>query len=160
MHRFASIATRSCAAGLPRTTDFGCKRPTFYNGYYRAFTKPHVSCRDRVSNASRPTGIVNADWLKDRLDTFDNWRRVDLWEAKLPRHRGDRPARGATSESGVARHPIQAYQVCDDAVLPKYLSLPVRSFLDEFQHALGIPDAAHGTVVSVELERRGATSSR
>src|SRR6185312_6077338 len=40
MHRFASIRDKELRRRLTPDYDFGCKRPTFSNGYYRAFTKP------------------------------------------------------------------------------------------------------------------------
>ena len=38
----ASIRDKELRRRLTPDYDFGCKRPTFSNGYYRAFTKPHV----------------------------------------------------------------------------------------------------------------------
>ena len=42
INRFVSIRDKELRAKLTPSYDFGCKRPTYSNSYYRSFTKPHV----------------------------------------------------------------------------------------------------------------------
>ena len=55
MHRFASIRDKELREKLTPDYDFGCKRPTFSNGFYRAFTNRTCICRPTVLPVSRPT---------------------------------------------------------------------------------------------------------
>ena len=55
MHRFASIRDKELRRKLTPDYDFGCKRPTFSNGYYRAFTKPHVHLQTDGIERIEPT---------------------------------------------------------------------------------------------------------
>src|ERR1700704_282425 len=70
MHRFASIRDKELRRRLTPDYDFGCKRPTFSNRYYRAFTKPHVHLQTDGIARIEADGIVNADGSKTVLDTL------------------------------------------------------------------------------------------
>jgi cation diffusion facilitator CzcD-associated flavoprotein CzcO len=58
LHRFATIRDKELRRRLTPDYDFGCKRPTFSNGYYRAFTKPHVHLQDAGIDHVEADGIV------------------------------------------------------------------------------------------------------
>ena len=45
IHRFLSVRDKELRRKLTPDYDFGCKRPTLSNSYYRTFTKPHVRRR-------------------------------------------------------------------------------------------------------------------
>ena len=77
-------ATRSCGARLTPDYDFGCKRPTFSNSYYRAFTKPHVHLQTTGIERIEPDGIVANDGTKTVIDTLVLATGFDLWEANFP----------------------------------------------------------------------------
>jgi cation diffusion facilitator CzcD-associated flavoprotein CzcO len=84
MHRFFSIRDPELRKRLTPDYDFGCKRPTFSNGYYRTFTKPNVHLQDSGIERIDPDGIVAADGSKTVIDTLVLATGFDLWEANFP----------------------------------------------------------------------------
>ena len=64
--------------------DFGCKRPTISNSYYRAFTKPHVHLETSGIERIEPDGIVGCDGTKRFIDTLVLATGFDVWDANLP----------------------------------------------------------------------------
>ncbi|MCW2690970.1 MAG: putative flavoprotein involved in transport, partial [Mycobacterium sp.] len=84
MHRFASIRDKELREKLTPDYDFGCKRPTFSNGYYRAFTKPHVHLQSSGIERIEADGIVSADGTKTVIDTLVLATGFDLWDANFP----------------------------------------------------------------------------
>lgn len=64
--------------------DFGCKRPTISNSYYRAFTKPHVHLETSGIERIEPDGIVARDGTKCTIDTLVLATGYDVWDANLP----------------------------------------------------------------------------
>ena len=84
MHRFASIRDKELRRKLTPDYDFGCKRPTFSNAYYRTFTKPHVHLQTDGIERIEADGIVSADGTKTVIDTLVLATGFDLWEANFP----------------------------------------------------------------------------
>jgi cation diffusion facilitator CzcD-associated flavoprotein CzcO len=84
LHRFASIRDEELRRRLTPDYDFGCKRPTFSNGYYRAFTRPHVHLQDSGIDHVESDGIVGNDGTKNVIDTLVLATGFDLWEANFP----------------------------------------------------------------------------
>ena len=76
--------TRSCGASSHPEYDFGCKRPTMSNSYYRTFTKPHVHLETGGIDRIEPDGIVTRDGTKRAIDTLVLATGFDVWEANLP----------------------------------------------------------------------------
>ena len=118
MHRFASIRDKELRRKLTPDYDFGCKRPTFSNGYYRTFTKPHVHLQADGIERIEADGIVNTDGTKTVIDTLVLATGFDLWEANFPAievigRDGPQPRKV------VARHPIPGLPGRLDAVLPQ-----------------------------------------
>jgi cation diffusion facilitator CzcD-associated flavoprotein CzcO len=64
--------------------DFGCKRPTISNTYYRAFTKPHVHLETGGVQRIEPDGVVARDGTKRVIDTLVLATGFDVWQANLP----------------------------------------------------------------------------
>ena len=64
--------------------DFGCKRPTMSNSYYRAFTKPHVHLETSGIERIEPDGIVACDGTKRFIDTLVLATGYDVWDANMP----------------------------------------------------------------------------
>ena len=159
MHRFATIRDKELRAELTPDYDFGCKRPTFSNGYYRSFTKPHVHLQDSGIDRIEPDGIVANDGTKTVIDTLVLATGFDLWEANFPAIEIDR-ARRPQSRKVVARHPVPGLPGCVDAVLPELPEpgQPVRVPRAELLQHDGIPDAATWTGCSARCNRRGATT--
>ena len=84
MHRFATIRDKELRKQLTPDYDFGCKRPTFSNGYYRTFTKPQVHLQTSGIERIEPDGIVSVDGTKTAIDTLILATGFDLWEANFP----------------------------------------------------------------------------
>ncbi len=83
-HLFRSIRDRDLRRKLTPDYDFGCKRPTFSNTYYRAFTKPNVHLESTSIERVEPDGIVTADGRKASIDTLVLATGFDLWDANFP----------------------------------------------------------------------------
>ncbi|PRC51758.1 monooxygenase, partial [Mycobacterium sp. ITM-2017-0098] len=64
--------------------EFGCKRPTYSNAYYRTFTKPHVHLQSSGIERVETDGIVACDGTKTMIDTLVLCTGFDLWEANIP----------------------------------------------------------------------------
>ncbi|MDT4938686.1 MAG: hypothetical protein QOG80_2357 [Pseudonocardiales bacterium] len=64
--------------------DFGCKRPTFSNDYYRAFNRPNVQLDTTSIARIEPDGIVTTDGTKTEIDTLILATGFDIWETNFP----------------------------------------------------------------------------
>ena len=84
LHRFISVRDPALRAKLTPAYDFGCKRPTFSNSYYRTFTKPNVHLQNSGIDRIEPDGIVANDGTKATIDTLVLATGFDLWEANIP----------------------------------------------------------------------------
>jgi cation diffusion facilitator CzcD-associated flavoprotein CzcO len=84
MHRFASIRDPELRRKLTPDYDFGCKRPTFSNSYYRVFTRPHVHLQASGIDRIEPDGVVGVDGTKTEIDTLVLATGFDLWDANFP----------------------------------------------------------------------------
>jgi cation diffusion facilitator CzcD-associated flavoprotein CzcO len=83
-HLFAQVRDRDLRRKLTPHYSFGCKRPTFSNVYFRAFTKPHVTLETTPIARVEPDGIVTEDGRKTVIDTLLLATGFDLWEANFP----------------------------------------------------------------------------
>ena len=84
LHRFLSIRDKELRRKLTPDYDFGCKRPTLSNTYYRTFTKPHVHLETTGIDRIEPDGIVARDGTKRVIDTLVLATGFDVWESNLP----------------------------------------------------------------------------
>jgi cation diffusion facilitator CzcD-associated flavoprotein CzcO len=84
LHRFLSIRDKELRRKLTPDYDFGCKRPTLSNTYYRTFTKPHVHLEAAGIDRIEPDGIVARDGTKRVIDTLVLATGFDVWESNLP----------------------------------------------------------------------------
>ena len=84
VHQFASVRDRELRRKLTPDYDFGCKRPTFSNTYYRAFTKPNVHLETAGIARVEPDGIVTSAGHKTQVDTLVLATGFDLWDANFP----------------------------------------------------------------------------
>ena len=122
MHRFATIRDKELRQKLTPDYDFGCKRPTFSNGYYRTFTKPHVHLETNGIERIERDGIVAADGTKTAIDTLILATGFDLWEANFPAIEiVGRDGRNLGKWWRDTR--FQAYQGVTMPYFPNYLSL-------------------------------------
>jgi cation diffusion facilitator CzcD-associated flavoprotein CzcO len=158
MHRFASIRDKELRRRLTPDYDFGCKRPTFSNGYYRAFTKPHVHLQSDGIARIEADGVVNADGSKTVIDTLVLATGFDLWEANFPAIEViGREGRNLGKWWRDTR--FQAYQGVAMPYFPNYLSLASPfaflglNFFNTMEYQMRHMDRLFG-----ELKRRGATT--
>ena len=84
IHRFLSVRDKELRRKLTPDYDFGCKRPTMSNSYYRTFTKPHVHLETSGIERIEPDGIVTRDGTKRFIDTLVLATGFDVWEVNLP----------------------------------------------------------------------------
>jgi cation diffusion facilitator CzcD-associated flavoprotein CzcO len=63
---------------------FGCKRPTFSNDYFPAFTKPHVHLETTPIDHFEADGIVTTDGNKTTIDTLVLATGYNLWDVNFP----------------------------------------------------------------------------
>ncbi|WP_280267545.1 flavin-containing monooxygenase [Nocardia wallacei] len=64
--------------------DFGCKRPTFSNTYFKTFNEPHVRLETASIDHIEPDGIVTADGHKTEIDTLILATGFNLWDVNFP----------------------------------------------------------------------------
>jgi cation diffusion facilitator CzcD-associated flavoprotein CzcO len=158
IHRFASIRDKALRHRLTPDYDFGCKRPTFSNGYYRAFTKPNVHLQTDGITRIDADGIVNADGSKTKIDTLVLATGFDLWEANFPAIEIiGREGRNLGKWWRETR--FQAYQGMTMPYFPNYVSLASPfaflglNFFNTMEYQMRHMDRLFG-----ELKRRGATT--
>jgi cation diffusion facilitator CzcD-associated flavoprotein CzcO len=158
MHRFASIRDKELRRRLTPDYDFGCKRPTFSNGYYRAFTKPNVHLQTDGIARIVADGIVNADDSKTVIDTLVLATGFDLWEANFPAIEViGREGRNLGKWWRETR--FQTYQGVTMPYFPNYLSLASPfaflglNFFNTMEYQM-----RHMDRLFSELKRRGATT--
>jgi cation diffusion facilitator CzcD-associated flavoprotein CzcO len=63
---------------------FGCKRPTFSNDYYPAFTQPHVTLETTPIERITERGIVTTDGLETEIDVLVLATGFNLWDTNFP----------------------------------------------------------------------------
>lgn len=120
--RFVSIRDKALRAKLTPEYEFGCKRPTYSNSYYRMFTKPHVHLQAAGIERVEADGIVSCDGTKTEIDTLVLCTGFDLWEANIPAieiiGRDARNLGKWWRDNG-----FQAYQGVSIPAFPNFLSL-------------------------------------
>jgi cation diffusion facilitator CzcD-associated flavoprotein CzcO len=158
MHRFASIRDKELRARLTPDYDFGCKRPTFSNTYYRVFTKPHVHLQTSGIERIEAGGIVANDGTKTVIDTLVLATGFDLWEANFPAIEiVGREGRNLGKWWRDTR--FQAYQGLSMPHFPNFLSLAAPygflglNFFNTIEGQMRHMDRLFG-----EVNRRGATT--
>lgn len=158
VHRFFSIRDKQLRRRLTPDYDFGCKRPTFSNGYYRAFTKPHVHLQDAGIDHIVADGIVGKDGAKVTIDTLVLATGFDLWEANFPAIEViGREGRDLGKWWRDTR--FQAYQGVSMPYFPNYLSLASPyaflglNFFNTMEYQMRLMDR-----LFTEVKRRGATT--
>ena len=159
LHRFASIRDEELRRRLTPDYDFGCKRPTFSNGYYRAFTKPHVHLQTAGIDHIEADGIVGKPTApRTSIDTLVLATGFDLWEANFPAIEViGREGRDLGKWWRETR--FQAYQGVSMPYFPNYLSLASPyaflglNFFNTMEYQMRLMDRLFS-----EVKRRGATT--
>jgi cation diffusion facilitator CzcD-associated flavoprotein CzcO len=83
-HLRRQVADPELRAKLTPDYSFGCKRPTFSNDYYRAFTRPHVDLETTSIDRITPSGVVTADGHEHEIDVLVLATGFDMWDANFP----------------------------------------------------------------------------
>ncbi len=84
LHRWLSVRDKDLWRRLDPAYDYGCKRPTVSNSYFRAFAEPHVHLETSGIERIEPDGIVACDGTKRFIDTLVLATGFDVWDANLP----------------------------------------------------------------------------
>ncbi|RAV18044.1 NAD(P)/FAD-dependent oxidoreductase [Mycolicibacterium sp. GF69] len=158
IHRFLSIRDPELRKELTPDYEFGCKRPTFSNSFYRVLTKPHVHLQSSGIDHIEADGIVANDGSKAEIDTLVLATGFDLWEANFPAieiiGRKGRNLGKWWRDTG-----FQAYQGMSMPYFPNYLSLASPyaflglNFFNSMEYQMRHMDRLFG-----EVKRRGATT--
>ena len=158
INRFRWIRDKDLRGKLTPDYDLGCKRPTFSNSFYRAFTKPHVHLETNAIERFTPDGIVTADGRKTVIDTLVLATGFDLWEANFTAIEVvGRKGRNLGKWWRETR--FQAYQGVTMPYFPNYVSLASPfafsglSFFHTIEYQMRHMDRLLG-----EVKRRGATT--
>ena len=156
--RFASIRDKELRERLTPDYDLGCKRPTFSNDFYLAFTEPHVHLETNSIARIEADGIVTVDGRKTVIDTLVLATGFDLWEANFPAIEViGRKGRNLGKWWRETR--FQAYQGVTMPYFPNYLGLASPfafsglSFFHTIEYQMRHMDRLLG-----EVKRRGATT--
>ncbi|RJO68401.1 NAD(P)/FAD-dependent oxidoreductase [Nocardia panacis] len=83
-HLRAQVRDRDTRRRLTPHYDFGCKRPTFSNHYFRAFNEPHVRLETNSIERIEADGIRTADGHKTEIDTLILATGFNLWDVNFP----------------------------------------------------------------------------
>jgi len=83
-HLRASVRDKETREQLTPHYDFGCKRPTFSNLYFKTFNQPNVHLRTDSIERIEPDGIVTADGHKTEIDTLILATGFNLWDVNFP----------------------------------------------------------------------------
>ncbi|HWS94636.1 MAG TPA: NAD(P)/FAD-dependent oxidoreductase, partial [Mycobacterium sp.] len=158
IHRFVSIRDAELRRKLTPDYDFGCKRPTWSNDYYSAFTNPHVHLRTNPIERIEPDGIVTADGHKNVIDALVLATGFDVWDANFPAIEVI-GRRGRNLGKWWRENRFQAYQGVSVPCFPNFLNLvsPYAfsglSFFNTIEYQMRHMDRLLG-----EVKRRGATT--
>ena len=158
INRFVSVRDQELRRKLTPDYDFGCKRPTWSNSYYRTFTKPNVHLETNSIERIEPDGVVTAEGHRTVIDTLVLATGFDLWDANFPAieliGRQGRNLRKWWRENR-----FQAYQGVSIPYFPNYLSLASPyafsglSFFNTMEYQMRHMDRLLGAV-----KRGGATT--
>ncbi len=156
IHQFASIRDKELRRKLTPDYDFGCKRPTFSNTYYRAFTKPNVHLETTGIERVEPDGVVTSDGHKTQIDTLVLATGFDLWDANFPAIEVI-GREGRNLGKWWRENRFQAYQGVSMPYFPNYLNMagPYAysglSYFDTVEREMRLMDRLFR-----EVQRRGA----
>jgi cation diffusion facilitator CzcD-associated flavoprotein CzcO len=158
INRFISVRDKELRRKLTPDYDFGCKRPTWSNSYYRTFTKPRVHLETNCIERIEPDGIVTADGHKTVIDTLALATGFDLWDTNFPAIEVI-GREGRNLGKWWRENRFQAYQGVSIPYFPNYVSLASPyafsglSFFNTMEYQMRHMDRLFSAV-----KRRGATT--
>ncbi|MGB6243850.1 flavin-containing monooxygenase [Gordonia sp. (in: high G+C Gram-positive bacteria)] len=83
-HLRVQVRDRATRRALTPHYDFGCKRPTFSNSYFRVFNRPDVRVETGTIARVEADGIVTVDGTKIEIDTLVLATGFNLWDVNFP----------------------------------------------------------------------------
>jgi cation diffusion facilitator CzcD-associated flavoprotein CzcO len=83
-HLRAQVKDKETRKKLTPHYDFGCKRPTFSNLYFKTFNRPNVRLETNSIERVEADGIVTADGHKTEIDTLILATGFNLWDVNFP----------------------------------------------------------------------------
>jgi cation diffusion facilitator CzcD-associated flavoprotein CzcO len=83
-HLRAQVRDAETRRKLTPHYDFGCKRPTFSNAYFKTFNQPNVHLETNSIERIESDGIVTADGHKTEIDTLILATGFNLWDVNFP----------------------------------------------------------------------------
>ncbi|WP_298444091.1 NAD(P)/FAD-dependent oxidoreductase [Gordonia sp. (in: high G+C Gram-positive bacteria)] len=83
-HLRAQVRDRKTRRELTPSYDFGCKRPTFSNTYFRVFNQPNVTLQTSPVERFTPGGIISEDGTETEIDTLVLATGFNLWDTNFP----------------------------------------------------------------------------
>ncbi|MEV6427044.1 NAD(P)/FAD-dependent oxidoreductase [Nocardia sp. NPDC051463] len=83
-HLRAQVRDKETRKKLTPHYDFGCKRPTFSNLYFKTFNRPNVRLETNSIDHVEADGIVTADGHKTEIDTLILATGFNLWDVNFP----------------------------------------------------------------------------
>ena len=158
IHRFVQVRDKELRRKLTPDYDLGCKRPSWSNAYYRAFTKPNVHLETAGIERVEPDGILTRDGHKAVIDTLVLATGFDLWEANFPAIEVI-GREGRNLGKWWRENRFQAYQGISMPYFPNFLSLASPyafsglSFFNTMECQMRHMDRLFG-----EVRRRGANT--
>lgn len=121
-HLHRQVADPALRAALTPDYDFGCKRPTFSNTYFRAFNRPNVHLRTEGIERIEADAIVGADGTRTEIDTLVLATGFNLWDVNFPAIRVvGREGRDLGAWWRATR--FQAYEGVTVPMFPNFVSL-------------------------------------
>jgi cation diffusion facilitator CzcD-associated flavoprotein CzcO len=158
IHRYVQVRDKELRRKLTPDYDLGCKRPSWSNEYYRAFTKPNVHLETGGIERIEPDGIITRDGNKAVIDTLVLATGFDLWDANFPAIEVV-GREGRNLGKWWRENRFQAYQGVSVPHFPNFLSLASPyafsglSFFNTMECQMRHMDRLFG-----EMQRRGATT--
>lgn len=83
-HLRAQVPQASLRRALTPDYDFGCKRPTFSNTYFRSFVRDNVTLQTSGIANLESDAIVAGDGRRTEIDTLVLATGFDLWDSNFP----------------------------------------------------------------------------
>ena len=83
-HMRLQVRDKATRQALTPHYDFGCKRPTFSNTYFRTFNQHNVALETGTIDHVVRDGIVTADGTKIDVDTLVLATGFNLWDVNFP----------------------------------------------------------------------------
>ena len=157
-HLYRQVRDPELRRKLTPDYDFGCKRPTFSNDYYRTFTEPHVHLETDGIDHVEPDGLVTVTGTKARIDALVLATGFNLWETNFP-------AIEVVGRDGRElgtwwrKNRFQAYQGIAVPGFPNFLTLASPYSYSGLSYFTTIESQMrHISRLFRELHRRGATT--